>query len=57
MTLSVIVTVFIDDREAAGHGERGHVQDRGAGETADAKKQGPGIYQGEAPALSTHICL
>lgn len=29
-----------DDREAAGHGERGHVQDRGAGEAADAKEQG-----------------
>lgn len=30
----------LDDREAAGHGERGHVQDCGAGKAAYAKEQG-----------------
>lgn len=44
--IDVIVTCssavpLTDDGEAAGHGERGHVQDCGAGETADATEQGP----------------
>lgn len=40
VTLLLLATALIDDGEAAGHGERGHVQDRGAGEAADAKEQG-----------------
>lgn len=36
----VTLLLFTDDGEAAGHGERGHVQNRGAGEAADAKEQG-----------------
>ena len=41
VTFSLLTVASIDDGEAAGHGERGHVKDRGAGEAADAKEQGP----------------
>lgn len=57
VTLFLLAIVLIDDREAAGHGERGHVQDRGAGEAADAKEQGARFHQGQNPALTFTFVL